>query len=86
MAVRGMTGPHTEFLPNWVRWARNSRALHLFTVSHERHDRRYLMAEAPDGPIRDALLAVGFRAVSTVRSHAWTPAGPPPPRPAPFPC
>ncbi|MFI1213245.1 DUF2716 domain-containing protein [Streptomyces sp. NPDC020802] len=79
VAVRGMTGPHTEFLPNWVQWARNSHALRLGTSSpREAPGRRYLMAEAPDGPIRDALLAVGFRAVSTVRSYAWTPAGPPP--------
>ncbi|MFJ3306931.1 DUF2716 domain-containing protein [Streptomyces sp. NPDC086549] len=79
VAVRGMTGPHTEFLPDWLRWARNSHALHLGSgPPREAPDRRYLMAEAPDGPIRDALLAVGFRAVSTVRSYAWTPAGPPP--------
>ncbi|MFK0254694.1 hypothetical protein [Streptomyces sp. NPDC090445] len=28
-AVRGLTGPHTEFLPHWVQWACNSRALHM---------------------------------------------------------
>ncbi len=79
VAVRGMTGPHTEFLPDWIRWARDSRSLHLGGgPPREAPDRRYLMAEAPDGAIRDALLAVGFRAASTVRSYAWTPAGPPP--------
>lgn len=79
VAVRGMTGPHTEFLPNWVRWARNSHTLHLGSgPPREAPSRRYLMAEAPDGPIRDALLVVGFRAVSTVRSYVWAPAGPPP--------
>lgn len=44
----------------------------------EAPDRRLLMAEAPDGPIRDALIAAGFSAVSTVRVHTWTPPGPPP--------
>jgi hypothetical protein len=79
VAVRGMTGPYTEFLPDWVRWARNSHALHLGSgPPREAPDRRYLMAEAPEGPIRDALLAAGFRAVSTVRSYAWAPPGPPP--------
>ncbi|WP_327341486.1 hypothetical protein [Streptomyces europaeiscabiei] len=79
VAVRGMTGPHTEFLPNWVRWARNSHTLHLGNgPPREAPARRYLMAEAPDGPIRDALLVVGFRAVSTARSYVWAPVGPPP--------
>ncbi|MGI5508400.1 DUF2716 domain-containing protein [Streptomyces sp. CA-106131] len=79
VAVRGMTGPHTEFLPDWVQWARDSHALHLGSgPPREAPDRRYLVAEAADGPIHDALLAVGFRAVSTVRSYGWTPAGPPP--------
>ncbi|MGW3654700.1 DUF2716 domain-containing protein [Streptomyces sp. NPDC005151] len=75
-AVRGMTGPHVEFLPHWVRWARNSRGLHAGTGPVP--ERRYLTAEAQAGPMLDALLAVGFRAVSTVRHYAWTPIGPPP--------
>ncbi|MGW6723475.1 DUF2716 domain-containing protein [Streptomyces sp. NPDC054995] len=76
VAVRGMTGPHTEFLSRWVTWARNGRALHLGTG--EAPERRYLTAEAPEGPILNALLAAGFRAVSSVRTYLWTPAGPPP--------
>ncbi|MFE9794343.1 DUF2716 domain-containing protein [Streptomyces goshikiensis] len=76
VAVRGMTGPRTEFLPHWVRWARTSRALHM--GAGKAPERRYLTAEAPEGPILDALLAAGFRAVSSVRNYLWTPAGPPP--------
>lgn len=75
-AVRGLTGPHADFLPHWVRWARNSRNLHMGTG--QAPDRRYLTAEAPTGPVLDALLAAGFRAVSTVRVYAWTPNGLPP--------
>ncbi|MFB7357473.1 DUF2716 domain-containing protein [Streptomyces gardneri] len=75
-AVRGMTGPHVEFLPHWVQWARNSRGLHSGTGPAP--ERRYFTAEAPTGPLLDALLAVGFRAVSTVLDYTWTPASPPP--------
>ncbi|MFF3456940.1 DUF2716 domain-containing protein [Streptomyces sp. NPDC002730] len=76
VAVCGMTGPHAEFLPHWVQWARNSHGLHLGMGPAP--DRRYLTAEAPDGPVKDALLAAGFRAVSTVRTYCWTPQGPQP--------
>ncbi|GAA3987957.1 DUF2716 domain-containing protein [Allokutzneria multivorans] len=71
VAVRGMTGPHPEFVPAWVRWARNRRSVHVGTGLAP--DRRYFTAEAPTGPVLDALLAVGFRAVSTVRTYSWTP-------------
>ncbi|PZT71936.1 hypothetical protein DNK55_25320 [Streptomyces sp. AC1-42T] len=76
VAVRGMTGPHTEFLPHWVRWARNNHALHL--GAGKAPERLYLTAEAPEGPILDALLTAGFRALSSVRDYLWPPAGPPP--------
>lgn len=36
----------------------------------------FLLAEA-DGQLRSALMAVGFRDVTTVRSHHWTPPGEP---------
>lgn len=75
-AVRGLTGPHAEFVHHWVRWARNSRSLHLGPGPAP--DRRYLTAEAPTGPVLDALLAAGFRAVSTVRVYVWSPNGTPP--------
>ncbi|WP_042444989.1 DUF2716 domain-containing protein [Streptacidiphilus jiangxiensis] len=38
--------------------------------------KRFLVAEA-DGHLRSALVAVGFRDVTTVRSHHWTPPGEP---------
>ncbi|MGW6537683.1 DUF2716 domain-containing protein [Streptomyces sp. NPDC055051] len=76
VAVRGMTGPHTEFLPRWVTWAHDSRALHLGTGKAP--ERRHFTAEAPEGPVLDALLAAGFHAVSSVRAYRWSPPGPPP--------
>ncbi|MET9877615.1 DUF2716 domain-containing protein [Actinacidiphila glaucinigra] len=79
VALRGMTGPHAEFLPAWVRWARDSRALHMGSgPQREAPDRHYLVAEVPEGPIRDLLGAAGFRLASTVRTYSWTPPGPPP--------
>ncbi|MFG3258964.1 DUF2716 domain-containing protein [Streptomyces sp. NPDC048172] len=76
VAVRGMTGPHPEFLPPWLRWARTRWA--LGTGPGPAPERRYVTAEAPPGPVLDALLGCGFHAVSTVRDHEWRPPGPPP--------
>ncbi len=38
--------------------------------------KQFLLADA-DGQVRDVLLATGFRDVTTVRSHHWTPPGEP---------
>ncbi|GAA2096477.1 DUF2716 domain-containing protein [Streptomyces albiaxialis] len=76
VAVRGMTGPHAEYLPPWLRWARTPWALGRAVAPAP--ERRYVTAEAPRGPVLDTLLGCGFRAVTTVRDHVWRPPGPPP--------
>ncbi|MFC7326709.1 DUF2716 domain-containing protein [Marinactinospora rubrisoli] len=73
VAIGGLTGPHTEFLPVWRQWARSGPTRYL---GWNPPDPRYLLAEA-DGPIRSALTASGFREITTVRSYHWTPPGTP---------
>ncbi|WP_405677516.1 DUF2716 domain-containing protein [Streptomyces sp. NBC_01511] len=75
VAIGGMTGTHTELVPVWAAWARN-RSGSSGGFGGRGAERRYLVAEA-DGALRDALLAIGFRQITTVRSFHWTPEGTP---------
>ena len=62
-AVGGLTAARPELLAQ-LPWRFRAPA------------KRFLAAEA-DGQLRSALLAVGFREVTSVRSHHWTPPGEP---------
>ena len=63
-AVGGLTASRLELLAKLPLWRFQPPA------------KRFLAAEA-DGQLRSALMAVGFRDVTTVRSHHWTPPGEP---------
>ncbi|MFJ7072041.1 DUF2716 domain-containing protein [Streptomyces sp. NPDC098781] len=61
LLIHGMTGPHPEFLPQWVRWASGS-------VTHA-------AAETGDSELKAALIEAGFEEVSSVRTYRWEPPG-----------
>jgi len=63
-AVGGLTAARPELLAKLPSWRFQPPA------------KRFLVAEA-DGQLRSALMTVGFRDVTTVRSHRWTPPGEP---------
>ncbi|MFI1583761.1 hypothetical protein [Embleya sp. NPDC020630] len=60
--VGGLTAPRPQLLAKLPLWRFQSPA------------KGFLPAEA-DGQLRSALMAVGFRDVTTVRSHHWAPPG-----------
>ncbi|SEE61557.1 DUF2716 domain-containing protein [Streptomyces sp. TLI_105] len=63
-AVGGLTASRPELLAQLPLWRFQPPA------------KEFLVAEA-DGQLRSSLTAVGFRDVTTVRSHHWTPPGEP---------
>lgn len=67
-AIGGMTASRPELLAN------------LPLRRFQPPEKEFLVAEA-DGQLRSALIAVGFRNVTTVRSQHWTPPGEPPATP-----
>ncbi|MFC5186853.1 DUF2716 domain-containing protein [Actinomadura harenae] len=62
--IGGLTAARPELLAHLPLW--RFRPL----------SKQFLVADA-DGEVRDVLLATGFREVTTVRSHHWTPPGEP---------
>ena len=74
VAIGGMSGPHTEFLPVWARWARGGPGRRRGWAPPEF---RFLVAETPDGPLKDALVESGFQEITTARTYRWKPSGTP---------
>ncbi|GAA2617538.1 DUF2716 domain-containing protein [Streptomyces axinellae] len=73
-AIGGMSGPHTEFLPVWARWAREGPSRHR---GWNPPDFRFLVAEAAAGPVKDALVESGFQEITRARTYHWKPSGTP---------